>query len=141
MHLQRALTSLLCLALLAPPLAAAAVEPGSYAGKSSAKVQNYREENPRTDRGKVSFKVKPGKVLNLKVKGQQASCGGQTPERDFTIEKIKLDDGGKGKATHTDPVLGKTTFTIRVTGRGTATGTMRFGGLCEGSGKFSAKRT
>jgi hypothetical protein len=122
------------------PLAAlAAPQGGAYTGKSKAKVQGYAEDAPHTDRGKVTFRVRGGDVHKLRIKGQEASCGGQTPEVTIKIEKIELSDSGKGKATYQEPIMGPIDVTIAVTSGGRATGTVKYGGLCAGRATFGAK--
>lgn len=47
---------------------------------------------------------------------------------------------GKGRATHEHEVLGKIVVTITVTAKGTSTGKLVFGGLCDTTATFSARR-
>jgi hypothetical protein len=134
--------SLAVIALLSilPPAAGAAGRAGAYSGASSASVQGAQDIDARTDKGKVTFKVKAGKVKSFQVKGQEFSCGGQTPEVPISAT-FKLGDDGKGKTTYKDPVLGPFTIKITVKASGKASGSVKAGGLCEGTARFSAKRS
>ena len=113
---------------------------GSYSGTSKAAVQGYSEDEPRIDKGKVTFRIASGKVRNFKVRGQQATCGGQVPDVDFKISSIKLSSTGKGSVTHQHEVMGPIKVTIATTSKGTATGKITYGGLCRTKATYTAKR-
>jgi hypothetical protein len=138
------MTSLLALAAI-PAVAFAAAKPGTYKGTSSGKYIQVGQADEPTDRGKVSFTVKSGKVLNFKVKGQLFQCGPPN-EIPVTVKTIKLNSKGKGSASYKDPSIGVLKVTITVTSTGKAKGTVRKPssavGLCDSDYpvRFTAKR-
>ncbi len=140
-----ALLSLLSLAAL-PALALAAAKPGTYKGTSSGKYIQVGSATEPTDKGKVTFTVRSGKVLNFKLRGQRMNCG-PGPIVDVTVKSIRLSSSGKGSATYKDPSVGSLKVSITVTSRGRASGTIRrpssATGLCDPDYpvKFTAKRT
>jgi hypothetical protein len=139
--LSRALPAAALLALVVPAVALGAAKAGSYSGTSSVKIPivvGY-EDTTRTDKGKVAFKVSGAKVTGFKVTGQQAFCGGQSPEIDVKIASIKLSAAGSGTGNATDPNVGPIKVTIKVTSGGKATGTIKYAGLCRSSAPFTAK--
>jgi hypothetical protein len=120
---------------------ASAATPGSYRGTSINKeIYFYGDIEPRTDKGKVTFKVKPNAVRKFKLKRQQFMCGATTAEIAISIAKIKLNSAGKGKGTYTTPEVGAFKVKIRVRDNGKASGTITPTGLCSGKVTFSAKR-
>ena len=134
------------LALVALPAAAfAAAEPGTYSGTSSGKYIQVGQAEEPTDRGKVSFTVKNGKVLNFKVRKQLFQCG-PPAEVPVTVRTIKLNDKGKGSGTYKSPEIGTLKVAIKVTSAGKASGTVRrpasATGLCSPDYpvRFTAKR-
>ncbi len=139
--LSRSLLAIALLALLVPAVALGAAKAGSYSGTSSVKIPivvGYKETT-RTDKGKVAFKVRGAKVTAFKVTGQQAFCGGQSPEIDVRIASITLSAAGSGTGNTTDPNVGPIKVTIKVTSGGKATGTIKYAGLCQSSAPFTAK--
>ena len=139
--LKRSLALAVVPALALSASAVAAAKPGSYSGSSSNKeIYLYGDIEPRTDKGKVTFSVKSGKVTKLKVKGQQFMCGSGPHVIAVSVPKIKLNSKGKGKGTYTDPNVGAFKVAIKVSEKGRASGTITPSGLCRGSVKFSAKR-
>ena len=130
----------LAISLALPAIATAAVPSGSYSGTSSGKHQEYGKLEMSTDRGKVTFGVRSGKVEKFKVAGQLFQCGSGGQPLTISVAGIKLDGSGRGKATHTNPNVGKFVITIKVTSRGTASGTIVPKGLCSETVKFTAKR-
>jgi hypothetical protein len=139
--MSRLLTLALALALAIPAVAQAAVKTGAYSGTSSGKFQEYGQLEMSTDKGKVAFRVAPGRVVkSFKITGQKIQCGAGGQEVAISIAKIKLNTSGKGNATYSDPSLGKFKVTITVTGRGTASGRVVPQNLCSESISFRAKR-
>jgi len=128
-----------------PAVAFASAKPGTYAGTSSGKYIQVGQANEPTDRGKVSFTVRSGKVVNFKVKGQLFQCGPPN-EIPVTVKTIKLSKKGKGSASYKDPAVGTLKVTITVTSRGKASGTISKPssaiGLCDPDYpvRFTAKR-
>ena len=121
---------------------ASAAELGPYSGASSNKeIYRYGDLEPRTDKGKVTFKVKSGAVTKFKLKGQQIMCGASPADVPVAVAKIELNSAGKGKATYTNPNVGAFKIAIRVRDNGKASGTITPTGLCRGKVTFSAKRT
>lgn len=120
---------------------ASAAEPGPYRGVSVNKeIFLYGDVEPRTDKGKVAFRVKTKAVTNFKLKAQQFMCGATTAEIPVSIPKIELSSSGKGKGTYTDPSAGAFEVRITVRDNGKASGTIKPRGLCMGKVTFSAKR-
>jgi len=126
--------------LAVPAVASAAVPSGSYSGTTSGKHQEYGKLEMSTDKGKVTFTVRSGNVVKFKVTGQLFQCGSGGHPITISVAKIKLDGSGRGKATYTNPDVGKFVISIKVTSRGTASGTIVPKGLCSETVKFSAKR-
>ena len=137
----RVLGPLAALALLVPATALAAAKAGSYAGTSSVKIPIVMgtQEGTRTDKGKVAFKVAGAKVTGFKVTGQQAFCGGQSPEIDVKIASMKLSATGAATGNATDPNVGPIKVKLKVTAAGKATGTITYAGLCRSTAPFTAK--
>lgn len=141
---------LLVLALVAfvalPAVALAAARPGSYAGTSTAKYIQVGSATEPTDKGKVTFTVRAGKVRSFRLRHQMMNCG-PGAEVPVTVKTIKLDSSGKGAATYQDPSVGTLKVTIRVTSTGKASGTIRrpasATGLCDPDYpvRFTAKRS
>jgi long-subunit fatty acid transport protein len=138
------IASLLALAAI-PAVAFGAAKPGTYAGTSSGKYIQVGQAQEPTDRGKVSFTVRSGKVVNFKVRGQLFQCGPPNVVP-VTVKTIKLNSSGKGSANYRNPNIGTLKVTIKVTSTGKASGTVRKPpsavGLCD-SGypvRFTAKR-
>ena len=134
------------LALAAVPAAAfAAAKPGTYSGTSNGKYIQVGQAEEPTDRGKVSFTVKSGRVLDFKVRKQLFQCG-PPAEVPVTVKSIKLNAKGKGTGTYKSAEIGTLKVTIRVTSAGKASGTVRKPpsamGLCNSDYpvRFSAKR-
>ena len=126
--------------VLAP--SASAAKRGPYSGVSTNKeIYLYGDIEPRTDKGKVTFKVKSSGVTKFKLKGQQFMCGATTAEIPVAVAKIKLNSAGKGKGTFTDPSVGAFKVKVKVRDNGKASGTITPTGLCSGEVTFSAKRT
>ena len=138
------LASLLALVAI-PAVAFAAAKPGTYKGTSSGKYIQVGQAEEPTDRGKVSFTVRSGKVLNFKVRGQRFQCGPPS-EVPVTVKTIRLNSKGKGSANYKDPSVGTLNVTITVTSAGKAKGTVRkppsATGLCNPDYpvRFTAKR-
>jgi hypothetical protein len=127
-----------------PATAHAAAKPGSYSGTTSGKYVQVGQAEEPTDKGKVTFKVRSGKVLDFKVRGQLFQCG-PPAELLVTVKTIKLSASGKGKATFEDPNVGKLAVSITVSAKGKATGTVKAApaaGLCNPDYpvRFTAKR-
>ena len=143
--MRRFLLASLLVLIAVPAVAFAAPKPGTYAGTSSGKYIQVGQAKEPTDRGKVSFTVKSGKVKNFKVRGQLFQCG-PPAEVPVTVKTIKLSSRGKGSATYKDPAVGTLKVTITVTSRGKASGTVRRSpsaiGLCDPDFpvRFTAKR-
>jgi hypothetical protein len=119
--------------------AASAAEPGSYGGTSVNKeIYLYGDVEPRTDKGKVAFKVKSNVVKGFKLTKQQIMCGATTAEIPVAVSKIKLNASGQGKGTYTNPSVGAIEVKIRVRDNGKASGTITPKGLCSGKVTFTA---
>lgn len=140
------LTFAVCAAAVAPAAAHAAAKPGSYAGTSSAKYIQVGSATEPTDRGKVSFTVRSGKVLDFRLRGQRTACG-PGAELPVTVKTIRLNSSGKGALTFKDPTFGTLRITITVTSTGRSSGTIRrppsATGLCDPDYpvRFTARRT
>ena len=133
--------ALAAVSMLVLSASASAAKRGSYKGTSVNKeIYLYGDIEPRTDKGTVTFKVKPNAVTKFKLKAQQIMCGATTAEVPVSIAKIKLNSAGKGKGTYTDPAVGDFVVKIRVRDNGKASGTITPTGLCSGKVTFSAKR-
>ena len=133
--------ALAALSTLALSASASAVESGSYSGVSVNKeIYVYGDIEPRTDKGKASFKVKANAVTKFKLKGQQIMCGTSPFEVPVAIPKVTLNSAGKGTGTYTDQNLGAFKVKITVKHNGKASGTITPTGLCRGKVTFSAKR-
>jgi hypothetical protein len=133
--------ALAAVSTLALSASASAAAPGLYSGTSVNKeIYLYGDVEPRTDKGKVTFKVGSNAVTKFKLKGQQFMCGATTAEVPVAITKIVLNSAGKGKGKYTNPNVGA--FEVRITVRdsGKASGTITPTGLCRGKVTFSAKR-
>jgi hypothetical protein len=118
-----------------------AATPGSYSGTSINKeIYLYGDIEPRTDKGKVTFKVGSNTVTKLKLKLQQIMCGATTAEVPVSVPKIQLNSSGKGKGKYTNPNVGAFEVKITVRDNGKASGTITPTGLCRGKVTFSAKR-
>jgi len=115
-----ALVSLIAL----PGVAHAAAKAGSYSGTSSGKYVQVGQATEPTDKGKVSFTVKSGKVQSFKLRGQLVQCGPPT-ELPVTVKSIKLNSSGKGNATYMNPAVGSLKVSITVSSKGTASGTVK----------------
>jgi hypothetical protein len=125
------------------PASASAAKPGSYGGTSVNKeIYLYGDIEPRTDKGKVTFKVKSSgaTVTKFKLKAQQFMCGATTAEILVSIAKLELNGKGKGKGTYSDPAVGEFEVKIKVGGNGKASGTITPTGLCSGKVTFTAKK-
>ena len=139
------LAALLALAAI-PAVAVAAAKPGTYSGTSSGKYIQVGQAEEPTDRGKVSFTVRSGKVRNFKVRGQLFNCGLPPAEVLMNVKTIRLNSRGKGSASYKDPNVGTLKVTITVTSAGKAKGTIRkppsATGLCNSDFpvRFTAKR-
>ena len=134
----------LAAAILAAVLVAtaSAAEPGAYSGTSVNKeIFRYGDVDPRTDKGKVTFKIKANTAKGLKLKGQQFMCGATTAEVPVAVAKIKLNASGQGKGTFTDPAVGAFEVRLKVRDNGKATGTITPMGLCRGTVTFTAKHS
>ena len=119
---------------------ASAAEPGSYSGTSVNKeIYFYGDIDPRTDKGKATFKVKSNAVKKFKLSEQQFMCGATTAEIAVAVPKMELNGAGKGKGTYTEPSVGAFVVKIKVRDNGKATGTITPTGLCSGKVTFSAK--
>ena len=112
----------LAAAILAAVLVAtaSAAEPGAYSGTSVNKeIFRYGDVDPRTDKGKVTFKIKANTAKGLKLKGQQFMCGATTAEVPVAVGafevRLKVRDNGKATGTITPMGLcrGKVTFTAK----------------------------
>jgi hypothetical protein len=133
-----ALAALFTLVLSA---SASAAKPGSYGGASVNKeIYYYGDIDPRTDKGKVTFKVKSNAVTKFKLKGQEIMCGATYFEVPVSVAKIELNSAGKGTGTYTNPNVGAFKVKIKVGSSGKASGTITPTGLCRGKVTFSAKR-
>ena len=132
--------ALAALFMLVLSTSALAAKRGSYGGVSVNKeIYLYGDLEPRTDKGKVTFKVKPKAVTRFKLRTQQIMCGTSPFEVPVSVPKIKLNSAGKGKGTYTDPNVGGFEVRIRVRDNGRASGTIKPTGLCSGKVTFSAK--
>ncbi len=121
---------------------ASAAKPVPYSGVSTNKeIYYYGDIDPRTDKGKVTFKVKSKTVTKVKLKGQEIMCGATYFEVPVSVAKIELNSAGKGKGTYTDPSLGKFKVKIKVAENGKASGTITPTGLCRGKVTFTAKKS
>lgn len=119
---------------------ASAAKPGSYSGTSVNKeIYLYGDIDPRTDKGKVTFKVKANAVIKFKLKAQQIMCGATTAKVPVSVPEIQLNSAGKGKGTYTNPNVGAFEISIKVRDNGKASGTITPTGLCRGKVTFSAK--
>jgi hypothetical protein len=133
--------ALAAVSTLALSASASAAKPGSYSGTSVNKeIYFYGDIEPRTDKGKVTFKVGSDAVTKFKLKAQQFMCGATTAEIPVSVAKIQLNSAGKGKGTYTNPNVGAFEVRIRVRDNGKASGTITPTGLCRGKVTFSAKR-
>jgi hypothetical protein len=120
---------------------ASAAEPGSYGGTSvNEEIYLYGDIEPRTDEGKVTFKVKSNAVKKFKLKTQQFMCGATTAEVRVSVARIELNGKGKGKGTFSDPSVGEFEVKIKVRDNGKASGSITPTGLCSGKVTFSAKK-
>ena len=120
---------------------ASAAKSGPYAGTSVNKeIYLYGDIEPRTDKGKVTFRVKSNAVKRFKLKAQQFMCGATVAEIPVAIARIELNSFGRGKGTFTDPSVGAFKVRIRVRDNGKASGTITPTGLCRGKVTFTAKR-
>jgi hypothetical protein len=136
------LCSLIALAVL-PAAAYAAAKPGSYNGVSSASINpEYGSVARPTDKGKVTFTVRSGKVSSFRLKGQKFGCSASSYEIPVFVRTIKLNASGKGTATYTNPDVGAFKIAITVTSTGKASGSVKPTGLCqtESTARFTAKR-
>ncbi len=133
---------------LTAPLALAAIKDGAYKGTSKGTIEVmvpdpvlFKKFVKRTDKGKVSFSVKRGAIKSFSLKGQKSMCGGQTPDVDIKLSSLRMSgDGGAGKGVYTHPALGPQTVTVKLGSKGTATGTIKYGGLCaKATATFTAK--
>ena len=128
-----------------PAAALGAAKSGTYSGTSKGKYIQVGQVTEPTDRGKVSFTVRRGKVVNFKVRKQLFQCGPPN-EIPVTVKTIKLNSKGKGSANYKDPNVGTLKITITVTSAGKAKGTVRkppsATGLCNSDYpvRFTAKR-
>jgi hypothetical protein len=132
--------ALAALSTLVLSASASAVESGSYSGVSINKeIYVYGDLEPRTDKGKATFKAKSSAVTKFKLKGQKFMCGPGAHDVPVSLPKITLNSAGKGKGTYTDQNVG--TFEVKITVRdnGKASGTVTPKGLCTGKVTFSAK--
>ena len=135
----RALT-LAAVSTLILSASASAATPGSYSGVSVNKeIYVYGDLEPRTDKGKVTFKVKKKVVTKFKLKLQQFMCGPSPIEVPVWVAKITLNSAGTGKGAYTDPNVGKFEVKIKVRDNGKASGTIVPSGLCTGKVTFSSK--
>lgn len=137
------LLSLVALVVV-PAVAHAAASPGTYRGTSSALIPGeYGTGEPRTARGKVTFKVRSGKVLNLRIKGQYMSCADQPREIAVVVKTIRLTRAGKGSSTFTDRDGIRFKITIAVGAKGKASGKVRPLSFCDVDrpARFTAKRS
>ena len=129
-----------------PAVAHAAAKPGSYSGTSSGKYIQVGQATEPTDKGKVTFTVRSGKVLNFRVRGQLFQCGPPS-EIPITVKTIRLNSLGKGSATFKDPNVGTLKVSITVSSTGRASGAVRkpasATGLCNSDFpvRFTARRT
>jgi hypothetical protein len=133
-----ALAAVLTLVLSA---SASAAKTGPYSGVSTNKeIYYYGDLEPRSDKGKVTFKVKSNAVTKFKLKDQEIMCGATTAKVPVSVARIELDAAGKGKGTYTNPNVGAFKVKIKVGPSGKASGTITPTGLCRGKVTFSAKR-
>ena len=132
--------ALAALSTLVLSSSALAAKSGPYGGDSVNKeIYVYGDLEPRTDKGKVTFKGKSNAVKKFKLKGQQFMCGSQPIVVPVSLAKIELNAAGKGKAVYTNPNVGAFDVTIKVRNNGKASGTITPTGLCSGKVTFSAK--
>lgn len=127
-----------------PAVASAAAKSGSYGGTSSGKYVQVGSATEPTDKGKVTFTVRDGKVRTFRLRDQLVQCGPPAAVP-VSVSTIKLNSSGKGSAIYKDPNVGKLKVTITVTSKGTASGTIRAvsgSSLCNPDYpvKFTAKR-
>jgi hypothetical protein len=140
-----AVTVATMLAVIGGVSVATAAKPGTYSGSSSGKYIQVGQVDEPTDRGKVSFTVRSGKVRNFKVRKQLFQCG-PPAEVPVTVKTIRLNSSGKGSAAYEDPNVGAFKVTITVKSSGKASGTVRrppsATGLCDPAYpvRFTAKR-
>lgn len=129
--------------VIAPGTAHAAAKPGSYSGVSRASIfKDPQQAEPITDKGKVTFRVSGGNVLDFRLKGQKFQCGPGHAEVPVKVRTIKLGSSGKGTATYSNSILGRFKIAIKVTSRGAASGTVKPKGLCNDDypARFTARR-
>ena len=127
---------------LAISASASAAKPGPYGGTSADKeIYRYGDIEPRTDKGKVTFKVKGKAVTKFKLKGQEIMCGAAPYEVPVAVAKIGLNSAGKGKGSYTNDDVGAFTVKIKVGDNGRASGTITPTGLCSGKVTFTARRS
>lgn len=107
-----------------PAVASAAAKPGSYSGTSSGKYVQVGSATEPTDKGRVTFTVRDGKVRTFRLRDQLMQCGPPNAVP-VAVATIKLNASGKGSAVYKDPNVGQLKVTITVTSRGTASGTVR----------------
>jgi hypothetical protein len=121
---------------------ASAAQRGSYSGTSVNKeIFLYGDVDPRTDKGKVTFKVRANAAKEFKLTAQQFMCGATTAEIPVKVAKITLNATGQGKGTYTDPSTGVFEVKLKVRDNGRASGTITPKGLCRGKVTFTAKRS
>jgi hypothetical protein len=119
---------------------ASAAEPGSYSGTSVNKeIYFYGDIDPRTDKGKATFKVKSNAVKKFKLSKQQFMCGATTAEIAVEVAKMELNSAGKGKGSYSEPSVGAFDIKIKVRDNGKASGSITPTGLCRGKVTFTAK--
>jgi major membrane immunogen (membrane-anchored lipoprotein) len=130
--------------LLALPTAVgAASADGTYKGRATSMDRSFKY-------GKVTMKVRGGKVRNLKIEAVTTTgCGGfmtlvfapSDPSTQITKGSAKLKNGRLSVTYRPDKTVEDQTTTIsaRVKG-GKVTGQFASGDLCGNEGRFTAKR-
>jgi len=106
-----------------PATASAATQPGLYSGVTSGKYIQVGQAEEPTDKGKVTFKVRSGKVRDFRVREQLFHCG-MAAELRITVPTIALSAAGKGAATIKIDSVGTLKISIKVTAKGKASGTI-----------------
>lgn len=130
-----------CLAL--PTTVGAASADGTYKGRATSTDPSFKY-------GKVTMKVRGGKVTRLKIESVTTTgCGGfmtlvfnpSYPSTEITKGSARLKNGRLSVTYRPEKTVEDQTTTIkaRVSG-GKVTGTFESGDLCVNEGRFTAKR-
>jgi len=139
------LLALLALAALLalPPYVGAAGTAGTYKGRATNMDRDFRY-------GKVTVKVRNGKVTNLKIESVTTTgCGGfmsvifapNDPETQITKGSARIRNGRLNVTYRPVRDVEDQTTTMKARFRGSrVTGTFESGDLCVNEGRFTARR-